>query len=452
MATVMASSMVRITVQTTTSRSDFHPPLLWRVVIILVILMNDENVFDVSGALVAFYPISGLNLTYLNLVIRSGSWYESGNKWGEMHLLEHVLFKGTEKLPTKTEIDDFMEDHGITCNAFTGGSRIEIAMRFPNESIDFAIFLLSQMVFSPVIRQKDIETEKRVIHQEYTDKWSKVDIRFYRKTQEQLFGTDSAYIRDGIGDPDFVDGITEGRLKETHARFFVPSNMYLGLAGGGNLKEIKTKLKAVFPEESGNASTLSEIPIETTKERLDIYEDNLKSSSIKATWIIQGYDDYSLSERILLSFGSYLIGGSRRSVLNKKIREEFGLAYSVNAEVLLLPSIGWFQVKTSTKPESVDEVIVHIKKTISDFLSHDIDPVSFQRAKKFIKWQRLTQYDYGHSAASYISDSLYWDGKLTSREEFGDIVDKIDQKDFFDLFSKIIKSEPYLTLLTPKSK
>jgi predicted Zn-dependent peptidase len=52
----------------------------------------------INGALVAFHPISGLNATYLNLTIRAGSWYEEGNSWGEMHLLEHLLFLGSENL------------------------------------------------------------------------------------------------------------------------------------------------------------------------------------------------------------------------------------------------------------------------------------------------------------------------------------------------------------------
>ncbi len=409
-----------------------------------------KKVQNINGALVAFYPIPGLNSTCLSLVVRAGSWYEMGNKWGEMHLLEHLFFQGTEKFPTKESLDDFMEDNGIICNALTGGSKIEIVMRFPNTSIDSALLLLSQMVFYPTLSQLGIEKESKVISREYTDKWSKVDIRFYRKIQEQLFGSDHIYIRDGLGDPQYVESITESGLKETHSRLFISSNMYLGLAGGLDREETIEKLHLIFPKSIDNPSKLSAKPIQSSQKTLVVNEENIKSTSIKVTWLTKGMDDYSLSEKITLSFGSYLLGGSRRSALNKKIRDELGLAYSVSTNIFFLPTSGWLQVSTSTKPDSKDEVVAQIKKIISEFISQDVDNISFQRAKKYVKWQRLLQYDSGPSAASYLSDSLYWDSEIVSQGEFEAIVDGITQEDLKMLLGTVTINEPFVMVMEPK--
>jgi len=406
----------------------------------------------INGALVAFHPISGLNATYLNLTIRAGSWYEEGNSWGEMHLLEHLLFLGSEKFPTKILLDDYMEENGIQCNGYTGGAKIEVVMRFPDTSIDSALILLSQMVYYPLFRQQDILNEKRVLHREYTDKWSKVDVRFSRKIRQQLFGTDSIYIRDGIGDPKYTDTLSEEQLRATHARFMVPSNMCLGIAGNVNIAETTEKLKVFFKNGLGVTSELPTAPIHSSERIIKTKEENLKSTSVVVTWLTKGIHDYSIRERMILSFGSYLLGGSRRSTLHRKVRDELGLAYNISSNTALFPTSGWLQVNTSTKPESTDEVVEKITKSVSEFLKQDIDETTLSRAKKYIKWQRLLQFDSGSSTAGYLSDSLYWDGKLVSSEEFENIVDGITAKDIKDIFSKIIANEPYISIMEPANR
>lgn len=412
-------------------------------------MIQKDSTININGALVAFHPVPGLQTTYLSLAVRAGSWYENGSSWGEMHLLEHLLLHGTEKFPSKTTLDDFMEDNGIQCNCFTGGAKIEVVMRFPSSSINSALILLSQMVFYPLLRQSDIEKEARVIHREYTDKWSKVDVRFSRKTREQLFGPDCIYIRDGIGEPKYIDGVTEDKLKATHSRFFVSSNMYLGIAGGIDVNDVSHKLNNFFVNDPGTSSEFPTTLIQSGGQIFKTGEENIKSTSIVVTWLTKGIHDYTIPERILMSFGSYLIGGSRRSALNKKIRDELGLTYGISANTYLLPTSGWFQVNTSTKPESADEVIKQIRKTVSGFLSQDIDEISLQRAKRYIKWQRLLQFDSGSNAASYLSDSLYWDGKLISQEEFETAVDNITPAVLKNFFLAITASDPFVTILEP---
>jgi len=75
--------------------------------------MTKITTISINKSKIALYKLNGVRSVMLNVMIRAGSYYEKGENWGAFHFLEHLVFNGTEKLPTLQDIENFKYEHGI---------------------------------------------------------------------------------------------------------------------------------------------------------------------------------------------------------------------------------------------------------------------------------------------------------------------------------------------------
>jgi len=108
---------------------------------------------NINGALVALYKTNSLKTISLDVRIRAGSWYEDSEKWGKAHLLEHMMFQGTEMFSDSKAMEIYKEENGIWSNASTSGQRIELIMKMPSESIIAGLRLMEEMLFKTKISE-----------------------------------------------------------------------------------------------------------------------------------------------------------------------------------------------------------------------------------------------------------------------------------------------------------
>ncbi len=70
------------------------------------------------------------------VVVKAGSKYENDQNNGFTHLLEHMLFNGTEKR-TREEFNESIKDHGGYINAFTRQEITGYLIVMPKEFIEY---------------------------------------------------------------------------------------------------------------------------------------------------------------------------------------------------------------------------------------------------------------------------------------------------------------------------
>src|SRR5688572_29314274 len=107
------------------------------------------QITTINGIKTILYPLSNLPSIKLQLLVKAGSWHEAGESWGALHLLEHLVHKGTKKFINRNKIELYKETHGLTSNAYTGGGITGFWVKGPYYSITQAITLLNQIVFRP---------------------------------------------------------------------------------------------------------------------------------------------------------------------------------------------------------------------------------------------------------------------------------------------------------------
>ena len=392
---------------------------------------------------VSFYKIPGVRSVAISARVKAGSWFEKDKDWGLAHLVEHMFFQGTEKFPTKEKFDDYIEKNGIYCNAWTSGPAIHIFIKGPDEKYEECKILLNELLTNVYFSENKLENEKKVIEREYADKWSKPENRFDREISKQLFGDGHQYIRDGVGVIEYVSNASRQSLKSYYGNFVNSSNSCVGISGNVDDSEniglneqydLKWNIEDIHPGERS----------------MTHYEEGLKSATLVLTNFVKGMYDSDRKYRSIFSLISYTLGGSMRSILFKKIRDELGLAYSVNSQSTFLPTVGLFQITTKIPEEKIDSVISEIKKELADYKNTLTDDV-FDKAKTYQKWQRVMAFDTPSNVAERLSNQLLWEGKTYSLDEELKLLESITKNELLEVYNNAFKeADPFISIMRTK--
>jgi predicted Zn-dependent peptidase len=84
---------------------------------------------------------------------------------GVSHLLEHMVFKGTERRSAR-EIALELEARGGALDAFTARDHTSYQARVLDDDLPRALDVLTDLVLHPTLRETDFELERKVVLEE----------------------------------------------------------------------------------------------------------------------------------------------------------------------------------------------------------------------------------------------------------------------------------------------
>ena len=115
-----------------------------------------------NGVTVILDPMD-LETTAVKVSFNTGSRDEQPHEYGITHFCEHMLCKGTKRLPTKREINDYMDYWGGACNALTGISQMALTGRILADNVKILIDFFADQLQNSLFDVQKIEIERRVI-------------------------------------------------------------------------------------------------------------------------------------------------------------------------------------------------------------------------------------------------------------------------------------------------
>ena len=163
------------------------------------------------------------------VAVRAGSALETPDTRGLTHMLEHLLFDGSERF-TREEISGWADDNGVFLNAFT---RKEVTVYFLLARADLleeSIEILSQMLLHPVFAPAEIEKERKVVLEEMSQ--SAGDPReIFSRTADRYLYRGSALAEPVIGYPSTIESVSREDIVAYYRSRYVPSNMKVFIQG-----------------------------------------------------------------------------------------------------------------------------------------------------------------------------------------------------------------------------
>lgn len=369
-----------------------------------------------------------------------GGRYETASNMGICHFIEHSVFKGTKKR-NALQIAKTLENVGGNLNAFTSKEQTCFYATILSEDLSLAIDVLSDLVQNAVFDEKEIEREKQVIIEEIKDTEDTPEEFIQDHFYGQLFKKHSLGF--GIlGSRGTVSGFARSELIEFYHKYYVPSNMVVSIAGNFDEKQLIHLVKSKFsfkrsvPSRSYWPSGFKVYEKLSQNGKRDVINKKISQAHICIgnPINISYLDDKKFNFLAL----NTILGGGMSSRLFQRVREKYGLAYSIYSFVDFMYDTGVFGVYLATDKNKVDKSIDVVKAECQKLLSNPVKPQELKMAKAQIKANLLFGLESTSTRMIRLAKNEIY---LKKRLNISDITNYIDGLSLED----IQKSANYLS-------
>ena len=305
------------------------------------------------------------NRTALGVNVLAGSVHEPPEKAGIAHLLEHLLFRGTESQPA-CAIQDRIEDLGGNINGRTSLDQTSYYSTVLNADVTNVMQLFADLIRNPKLEQGDIDLEKQIIEDENCRGC------FNCSMNEALFEAaypDQAMSRPVIGYTDTLQSITRDDLVRFHKAFYVGRNITVSVCGDIEHDDVVSMVK----EALGGlpAGEVSQFP-DLTYVGGDMHMGT--SSDDSSVWMSFDVTDFTEDQKRAIWMFTHILGGHGQSLLMEELREKRGLVYGVSCEMETYARrdvVRFYLQGPSPKIAEICEITVDTVREAADSLSND---------------------------------------------------------------------------------
>lgn len=207
----------------------------------------EEFVHKKNGVRVLYHaddtsPVVGVMVTYL-----VGSRHEAIGNTGATHLLEHLMFKGSQHFPKKNGVSvlELLTEKGALVNASTWLDRTNYFEVLPKEQFDFALRLEADRMRHAIITRKDLDEEMPAVRSEYAmgenDPMECLDKHLWASAYMA-----HPYHHSTIGWLSDIEGVSIERLKEFYNTYYWPNNAVITIIGDVSRDEVLKRIDTYF--------------------------------------------------------------------------------------------------------------------------------------------------------------------------------------------------------------
>jgi predicted Zn-dependent peptidase len=362
-----------------------------------------------------------------------GSAAEQREKRGISHLIEHMLFKGTERR-TARQIAELMDGVGANLNAFTDKETTCYYAKVIDHHVPLAIDVLTDMFLHSTFEEAELAKEQRVVLEE---------IKMYDDSPDEMIH--DLFIRtmwsgSDLGEPtigyaETVSALTRGDLKEHLRARYAPNTVVVAAAGN----VVHDRLVELFGEAFAHYTGHCEPPV---PEHPKLTSSTVfKRKDTEQAYVVLGTRGLSLRDerRYALSILDTILGGGMSSRLFQEVREKRGLVYSVYSFQQAYREAGLFAVSAGTSPHNVRECVDVISTEFRKALREGITDTELSLAKEHIKGSLTLSLESTSSRMIRLGRGEFTHGYYLSTEEIESKIDAVTCEQVLSLAHELLE-------------
>ena len=339
---------------------------------------------------------------------RVGSRNEEWGKTGLSHMLEHMMFKGTENISGK-DFSRIIQENGGNDNAFTSQDFTAYFENLCADRIQVSLDLESDRMQHLLLKEDDFETERMVVLEERRLRTEDNPKAYLLEQLNATAFNASPYHWPTVGWMQDIERFSLEDLKVYYRTFYNPANAFLVVAGDFKKEDLLPRIaKAFGPLQKGIApGQQKDIDEPQTGERRIIVRKEAKLPFLVMAFHVPNLRDPD--SYVLEVIGSLLSSG-KSSRLYKKLVQESQLAIDVDAENSLVsrdPNL--FMISAAVFPGSnVAELETTLDEELEKLRTIEVGELELQKGKNQIE-----------AAFVFARDSLFYRAMLLAQYEIG---------------------------------
>jgi predicted Zn-dependent peptidase len=371
-----------------------------------------------NGVDVLTERMAGVRSVAVGVWVRQGSAHEPEQDMGASHMLEHMVFKGTERR-TAVEIALALEGLGGSLDAYTSREHTSYQARVLDEHLPEALDVLADLVLAPLLRESDLALEREVVLEEIAQMEDTPDDLVFELHNERLW-RGHPYGRSILGTKESVARMTADRLAELHAERYAGANLIVAGAGNVDHEDFAERVAGLFAQVApGSGAGPVPAPSSTSSGVEHAGRDSAQTHIVFGTHV----PGHAHPDRYPLVLLSTALGAGMSSRLFQKVREELGLCYSVYTYQSFYSVSGVFGVYVGTRPQTADRAAEAIREELARVALEGLPDTELAQVKRQVKGQIvLTLESTGSRLQRLASFALHGEPLLG----IGELLDRFD--------------------------
>ena len=379
-----------------------------------------------NGLRVITVPMKDNPTVTVLVLVETGSKYETKEKNGISHFLEHMCFKGTEKRPTAHSISAELDGLGSQYNAFTGQEYTGYYAKSDAKHFKQVFDVVSDIYLNSTFPEAEMEKEKGVIVEEI----NMYEDMPHRHVQDLFVGLlygDQPAGWNIAGSRENVRAMTRNDFVAYKKAHYVPKATTVIVAGKVKEKEVAKEIARVFGSLKSTAKSTKKATVDTqSKPAVHLaYKKTDQTHLVLGVRTFDTYDKRNMSLAVLAT----ILGGGMSSRLFVKLREELGVAYYVRASSDNSTDHGFFEIAAGVSNDRVHEVIREILAECARMVKSPVGAEELAKAKEYMAGNMKLELESSDAWSNFYGGQEVMRKKIKTPEEVERLIRKVTAKD-----------------------
>lgn len=323
-------------------------------------------------------------MAVVDVWVRAGANLEPDSWSGMAHFLEHMIFKGTDRI-APGEFDRAIENRGGIANAATSHDYAHFFITTAATYFEDATDILAELLLGASIPDAEFDLERDVVVEEIRQAQDSPDSLAFQALMEIVYER-HPYRRSVLGTEALLWERSPQEMRSFHRCHYQPENMAVVIAGGIEQERALDAVNLAF-EGFPDRCYCPKLEVEAEPaiagiRRQELFLPRLEQARLVMAWVGPGVD------QALSAYGldllSVLLGDGRSSRLVRELREELQLVQAIGSSFSLQRESSLFTISAVLEPQLVEKVETLIGDRIWELLSTPVSDAELARCKRVL--------------------------------------------------------------------
>jgi predicted Zn-dependent peptidase len=376
------------------------------------------------------------SITVMSL-IEAGSEYETKDKNGISHFLEHMFFKGTKNRPTSHDISKELDSIGSSYNAFTGYEVTGYYAKAHYKHFDKILDVISDLYLNPTFPELEMQKEKGVIVEEI-NMYEDLPMEKVGEIYDQVLYGDQPAGWSIAGTKQNVKQMNREDFINYRDMHYVPGKTVLVVAGNVEAKSAFKKVEKIFKHIPAGKIIKKKKTIE--KQSSPKFE--IRNKETDQTHLVIGFRTFNVYDKRTpaLNLISTILGGGMSSRLWHKMREELGICYYVRASTGDFTDHGHMEISAGVDKTRLSEAVKGILDEIKEITKTKVSAEELKKAKDYMIGRMYLGLESSNSLANFYGGQEIMREKIKTPKEVEKEIQKVTAADIQKVAKDIFKN------------
>lgn len=401
--------------------------------------MTSKRIVLPNGFRVHLVPFAGTDAATVYVLFKVGSRYEYQEINGAAHYIEHLMFKGTKRRPSTTDISKALDGIGAEYNAFTSKNWTGYYIKAEASHVPLAVDMLHDMTFNSVFDKKEMDRERGVIIEEINMYRDNPMMRIEELLEERMFEGPLGW---NIGGTEHtMRTMTRANVLAFRDAYYTPDRAVIVVAGKVSeklLATIKKTFGSVSKRKGEDPTAFLPAQLRDTDQPMRL---TVEQKDTKQIQLALGFPSYAIGDKrnYAVALLANILGGTMSSRLFIQVRERKGLCYFIRSSNGPMEDIGVFTIQSGLESARLPLAITTIKKELALMAKKGVTPRELKEAKENMRGRLMLAMEDSSDRADWFATQELFHGSVKTPTEHLAALAKVTPKQVLAVAKDILQ-------------